>query len=159
MLWSKRPFSAHYFFYFETPIFSKIKSWAVRPWCAQQFFYSAHDPYIPTPDHFCSVVGGFWKITKMKFWNRLLTGWSIYDLRGREGGYSELKGSYRIFKKCITVEFVLHPPPPGRDLKRLSKKQCIIEFWITKKTIFGNRSLTRGGVLRTNPTLQHYFFF
>ena len=50
-------------------------------------------------------------------------------------------------------------PPPGRDLKRLSKKHCIIEFWITKKTIFGNRSLTRGVVLRTNPTLQHHFFF
>ena len=48
------------------------------------------------PDHFCSVVGGFWKITKMKFWNRLLTGRSIYDLRRREGGYSELKGSFQI---------------------------------------------------------------
>ena len=47
---------------------------------------------------------------------------------GRVGINSELIGSYRIFKKCITVEFVLHPPPPGRDLKRLSKKHCIIEF-------------------------------
>ena len=23
------------------------------------FFYSAHDPYIPTPEELCSVVGGF----------------------------------------------------------------------------------------------------
>ena len=47
---------------------------------------------------------------------------------GRVGINSELIGSYRIFKKCITVEFVQYPRPPGRDLKRLSKKNCIIEF-------------------------------
>ena len=148
------------FFYFETPIFSKIKSWAVRPWCAQQFFYSAHDLYIPTPDHFCSVVGGFWKITKMKFWNRLLTGWSIYDLRGREGGYSELKGSYRIFKKCITVEFALHPPPStGEGFKAL--KQKALYYWVlnNQENQFWKSVLDQGRGITNESNITTTLFF